>query len=407
MRALIWIVVLFAAAVAVALGSQQFNGEIFLLTGNTLRHMNLNAFILCIVVLVVAVWVVIKLLVGIVNIPEGLRRFNIHRKHKQGKNALNEAGQAYFEGRFQKAQQKADAILKNKHAVDSRYLALMVAAHSADQIEDVQARDRYLEEIAKLPEKMQLSRYLLEAQSALSQYEYEKAHQALSSAKSINGNLASLVKLELRYSLDTKDSLQTLNLTGKLLKSGSINDNEAQSYRLYAYRQLLGECQDLRALKACLKRIPEEEKTNILVVEIAQKYQQLGLYPQAVAWVRRYYPLGRNPLLLQTLSQCMMFLSDAEQGKVLVQAEKWLEEEPNDAKLLLCLGQLTYTKKLWGKAQSYLEASLSLQASVQAHIMLAKIFDDTDKAALAKEERKKALDLAADFDEQDVYHTDH
>ncbi len=399
MRALIWIIVLFVAAVAVALGVQQFNGEIYLLTGDTLRHMNLNAFILCVVVLVVAVWLMIKIVVGILNIPAGLKSFTRTRKHRQATHALNEAGQAYFEGRFQKAQQKSDSVLANKQAGDSRYLALMIAAHSADQTDNAKARDHYLEQIAQLPEKMQLSRYLLQAQSALSKHEYDEAQEYLAQAKSINGQLTSLVKLELRYSLDTKDDLQILNLTSRLLKSGAINNNEAQSYRLYAYRQLLGQCKDLKALKACLKRIPDDDKANVLSVEIAQKYQQLGLYNNAVQWVRRYYPLNRDGLLLHTLSHSMAFLGDAEQNKILQQAESWLKDDPNDANLLLCLGQLTYTRKLWGKAQSYLEASLSLQDSIQAHITLARVFDDTDQPELAEQERKKALNLAADNEE--------
>lgn len=401
MRALIWIIVLFAAAVGVALGAQQFTGEIYLLTGKTLRHMNLNAFILCLVVLVAVIWLVFKLLGGILHIPAGLKNFGRNRKQKQAAQALTEAGQAYFEGRFQKAQQKADSILNNKHAGETRQLALMIAAHSADQIDDFTARDRYLEQIGQLPEKMQLSRYLLQAQSALSHHEYDAAQQYLAQAKGINGQLTSLVKLELRYSLDTKDDSQILNLTSKLLKSGAINDNEAQSYRLYAYRQLLGKCQDLRDLKSCLKRIPEDDKANVLAVEIAQKYQQLGLYGQAVQWVRRYYPNSRDALLLQALSQSMMYLGDAEQNKILQQAEGWLKEQPDDAKLLLCLGQLTHTKKLWGKAQSYLEASLSLQASVQGHITLAKVFDDMEKPDQAQAERQKALNLAADFNDLD------
>ena len=43
------------------------------------------------------------------------------------------------------------------------------------------------------------------------------------------------------------------------------------------------------------------------------------------------------------------------------------------------LGQLAYGRKLWGKAQGYLEASIALQPSVSAHLVLARVFDETDQ----------------------------
>jgi HemY protein len=43
--------------------------------------------------------------------------------------------------------------------------------------------------------------------------------------------------------------------------------------------------------------------------------------------------------------------------------------------LLLTLGRLCVQRQLWGKAQSYLEASLAMQATRAAHITLARLFD--------------------------------
>jgi hypothetical protein len=43
----------------------------------------------------------------------------------------------------------------------------------------------------------------------------------------------------------------------------------------------------------------------------------------------------------------------------IARAEKWLEKHPEDARLLLALGRLCREQQLWGKAQSYFEASLA------------------------------------------------
>jgi HemY protein len=55
------------------------------------------------------------------------------------------------------------------------------------------------------------------------------------------------------------------------------------------------------------------------------------------------------------------------------QAERWLKQHTDDAGLLLALGKLCMHQKLWGKAQSYLDASLSLQNSRGAYVALGKL----------------------------------
>ncbi|MCC9396481.1 hypothetical protein LN384_29430, partial [Enterobacter hormaechei subsp. steigerwaltii] len=88
-----------------------------------------------------------------------MQRFGSARKGRKDALALNKAGLAYFEGRFEKAELEASRVLVNKEAGDNRTLALMLGAHAAGQMENIELRDRYLAEIAKLPEKQQLSRY--------------------------------------------------------------------------------------------------------------------------------------------------------------------------------------------------------------------------------------------------------
>jgi len=61
------------------------------------------------------------------------------------------------------------------------------------------------------------------------------------------------------------------------------------------------------------------------------------------------------------------------------------------AALLLHLGQMAYAKQLWGKAQGYLEASLQAQATPQARLVLAKVFDEMDKPEQAEQQRQLVL----------------
>ncbi|MGH8772361.1 MAG: heme biosynthesis protein HemY, partial [Burkholderiales bacterium] len=56
-------------------------------------------------------------------------------------------------------------------------------------------------------------------------------------------------------------------------------------------------------------------------------------------------------------------------------AERWLNAHPDDSELLLTLGKLCAHQGLWGKAQSYFDASLALNGSHAAHLALAKLYE--------------------------------
>ena len=58
--------------------------------------------------------------------------------------------------------------------------------------------------------------------------------------------------------------------------------------------------------------------------------------------------------------------------KHLERAEAWLKRNPGDPILLLALGLICMKQELWGKARSYLEASLSIEPSHTAFVKLGR-----------------------------------
>jgi HemY protein len=78
--------------------------------------------------------------------------------------------------------------------------------------------------------------------------------------------------------------------------------------------------------------------------------------------------------------------------KQLARAEVWLADRPQDAVLLLVLGKLCAHEELWGKAQSYLEASLSIESRHSTHLELARLFERTGRSEDATAQYRKALE---------------
>jgi HemY protein len=77
----------------------------------------------------------------------------------------------------------------------------------------------------------------------------------------------------------------------------------------------------------------------------------------------------------------------------LTKAEAWLKKQPRDAGLLYSLGRLCIMNQLWGKAQSYLEASLALAPAVETHLALARLSEQLERGEDAQRHYRSAAEL--------------
>jgi HemY protein len=75
-------------------------------------------------------------------------------------------------------------------------------------------------------------------------------------------------------------------------------------------------------------------------------------------------------------------------------AERWLLERNRDAQLLATLGRLCAYAELWGKARSFLEASLSFEESRAARIELARLAERLGQGDEAQRHFRKAAELS-------------
>jgi HemY protein len=62
--------------------------------------------------------------------------------------------------------------------------------------------------------------------------------------------------------------------------------------------------------------------------------------------------------------------------------------------LLLTLGRLCMRQELWGKAQSYIEASLALQPTQEGHMALAALMERLGKPQEAGRHFRRSAELA-------------
>lgn len=395
MRAITWIIGLFVVAVCLALFTQQYAGSVFFaFNEHGVYRINFNTFVIANFLFVCVLYILLHVLMATIRIPARVKAYARRRRLKAARHSLRQAGLSYFEGRYQKSEQQAKRAIEDEYAPENRVLALMFAARSSHLMRDTLERDKYLEQIKVEPSRLQLSRYLLEAESALAQKDYEKMQEALAQANILSPNLTYALRLELQMQAAQKRPQKILSIVEKLVKVDAIEAKEAALYRLSAYKQQLVSLVQADEIKIWLKSVPDAEQKGPLSVFVAQKYQQLGLFTEANAWTSKFYNINTEPELLPVFAKSVEHLDAAGQRKSLELAEGWLKAHPNDSALLLCLGKLAMAHQLWGKAQSYLEASIAVSPSLDAHLTLAKLLRQLEKPDQALTQENKALNLA-------------
>ena len=97
-----------------------------------------------------------------------------------------------------------------------------------------------------------------------------------------------------------------------------------------------------------------------------------------------------EPGLVMLYAECRT----PEPTKQLAEAERWLSAHDHDALLLRALGTLCVHAQLWGKAQTYFEASLALDDAFETRVALGELFARLDRNDDANVELAAALKLA-------------
>ena len=85
-------------------------------------------------------------------------------------------------------------------------------------------------------------------------------------------------------------------------------------------------------------------------------------------------------------------ISDSQGQEPLKNAERWLETQPRNAKLLIALGALCRDRELWGKSESYFRASEALFGSPEVAHELSNLYRIMGRS----EESRRQLELYAE-----------
>ncbi|GHU47249.1 hypothetical protein AGMMS50289_22170 [Betaproteobacteria bacterium] len=171
----------------------------------------------------------------------------------------------------------------------------------------------------------------------------------------------------------------------------------AREIRRKAHGQALAQRKDdAGQLLDYYQALPKKERTPRLALAAARNLHHAGADEAAAEIVENAVAALVDGDWLPELPALYGQLS-APSGKALTariaRADGWLLQHPEDNLLLLALGRMCERQQLWGKAKSYLEASLSVRESREAHLALARLLDTLQETEAANRHFRRAAEL--------------
>jgi HemY protein len=388
MRALVWLLLLAALAVGLSLAARYNDGYALFVLPPWRVEISLNLLLLLVVVGFVALYWFFRSFGALLRLPRQVREFRARRARGSAENTLHEGLRNFAEGRFSHALKSAEKVFDSGHALD---IAALLAWRAAHALRDTPREALWRRRTIDYTDGSRTAVLMTEAELALDARDFDAALAALDRLAAAGGRHIGALRLALRAHQGRGNWREVARLTRQLEKHKALSGEQAAPLRRRAHIEVFKAiADDAKAIHAYWKEIAADDRLEPrLALEASRALVRAGDCAGAATLIEDVLDEQWDSSLIAAYAQC-------PGGDVLgriAHCEKWLHERPRDAQLLLALGRLCRERQLWGKAQSYLEASIAVEATRAAHVELAQLLDSLEKSALAEPHYRAAAVL--------------
>ncbi|GHD64255.1 heme biosynthesis HemY N-terminal domain-containing protein [Jeongeupia chitinilytica] len=394
MRALLWLIALFALAVGLTLFAQLNTGYALLFVPPWRIEISLNVFIVGILVLVAALYLLARVIAELGGLPDRVKAYRLRKARDASVQLERDARIAFFEGRYQRAERLAGEALAASRETDAFAVNGILAARAAHLMRDFAKRDQYFARLRERLGPRHLALAMTMAELYLDERRNQDAETALAEARSLSPKLTAMLKLELRLRQREDNAEAIVRLVEQLTKSDALDAGQAQAIRLQAYQNVLQrQPKTPRELRDWWNKLPVADRAApALVATLADAYAAQGEPAAARDAIEAALAQNWSSELAERYGT--LGLDGDALVSQLQQAESWLKTHPNDPQLLLTLGRLCTARALWGKAQTYFEASIAVAPTALAHTELAALLERLERPEEANRHYRASLALA-------------
>jgi HemY protein len=386
MKTLLWLVGIVALAVTLTLAARYNTGYLLLVLPPYRVEFSLNFLIVLAAAGFAGGYALVRFVAATVRLPGEVRKYRLARRREKAQATLSEALNEYFAGRYSRAEQAASAALElGEHPG----LAAVLAARATHELRAYERRDAFLARAAAAASGDEVVRLVTTAELLLDERRHE---EALGFLKQLPRRHTAALRLELKAQQQARNWEQVMELAEALRKRNVFDATQAGEVRRHALvENLKRKALDTASLEQAWGRVGSSERRDRRVAAVAaQCFIALGGCERAHGIIEEALEAGWDSDLVALYAEC----GGGDVVRRIERAEGWLKQHPGDAALLLTLGRLCADRELWGKAQSYLEASLAIEPTYSAHLALARLSERLGNADAAGRHYRESLDLA-------------
>ncbi len=333
---------------------------------------------------------IFRVLMSIWNLPGAVKRQSKSRRYDKSRRSLNQGLIDLAEGRFDQAESNLVKLVEYSESPLVHYLAAARAAQLQGKHDE---RDSYLKAAHEARPEAEMAIGVTQAELQLAHQQLEQSLATLTHLRGIAPHHNHVLRLLARVYFELEDWQSLVELLPdirkkKLLKESILKNMEGKSYRGF----LAAAKGNQQALEKAWAKIPKASQTDadliLYYIKLSNRassnsssVEQLIIKSLDQKWDNR-------------LVEAYGLFKAIDPNQQLRRTEKWLGDYAKNEYLLLALGRICIRARLWGKAQSYLEASIGVNAMAASCLVLAKLLGDqlqeNDKAS---QYYKKGLQL--------------
>lgn len=383
MRGLIWLALLFAVAVALAIGGHFEHGHVIIIYPPRRIDLSLNLLVAGVVVAFIVAYVLVRGVRNVVKMPRRVAAYRTRSRAARAHAALSDAVLNFFAGRFARAE---GAARKASVLGEQRDSAALIGAHASHRLREHERRDEWFEQI-QTPAARE-ARALARADLYSEEPEHAvRALESLEEAEAQGARRLHAQTIALRAHQHMGNWSEVLRLTRVLEKRSAIAPQRARHLKHQALTHLFDERRnDGEALLAHWRTLSSEERAEPLFAALAvERLLQAKRTQDARRIIENVLASNWDARLIRRYGEC----GGDDPLPLIQRGEEWQQAHPDDVDLQFALGQLCIEQKLWGKAQSFLESAARLARGnaecARIELALARLHEalgGADKAAM-------------------------
>ncbi|MGD8380209.1 MAG: heme biosynthesis HemY N-terminal domain-containing protein [Gammaproteobacteria bacterium] len=397
MRFILLVLAVLFAVILVVLGLHADNGYALLSYGGWSAEMSLATLILLVVVGCGLLFILVRLLVRIWQLPRRLRALRQRRRVRNARRSMLRGMIDMAEGRWRDGERN---LLRYVRYSETPLLNYLVAARAAQLQDEHERRDQYLRKAYEETPSATVAVLLTQAELQLAHRQFEHALATLRRLKEISPNHGFALKLLARIYRELGDWEPLRDLLPELRRSRAMNAEELERLELQATHALMERAAaraDGTALNELWRELPRRlRQDDAVAADYARALRRAGADDTAEEVIRDALRNQWDSSLAGLYGE----LHTQEPGKQLARVEGWLKDRPEDPDVLLAAGRLCIQARLWGKARDYLEASLRLRPTAAGYDVLGRLLQELGELDEAREAFRKGLGLLLERQDQ-------